>query len=400
MKTHKLVRVMAVLTLSVLMIFTACKNEQKKSAENTKYTCPMHPQIVKDAPGSCPICGMDLVPVNNNAGIAELTLSESQIQLANIKTMEIASGSFNTSKVLNARLITNPELSEVISSRYAGRIEKLFVKETGRQVNKGQPLFQIYSEELQTLQQDYILQARQAAAFPDEKIYVTLREAAKNKLRLFGYSNSQIRNLLKVNKISPYITVNAKVAGIINELNVEEGQYVSEGSPILRVENFGQLWVEADVYPTEANSVKPGTLVKVTVDGFPELTQTVKISFVSPQIDPATQILKVRAVIKNNGQLQSGMAATVLLPSANIKNAVALPQDAVLRDGKGSHVWIKTGKGTFAPRMVTTGEEDADQIIITSGLEDVREIVVSGTYLLSSEYILKKGGDPMAGHDM
>lgn len=387
--------------LAPSLLLTSCRNGKKTAVEAQKYTCPMHPQIIKDAPGNCPICGMELVPVNSTAGNKEeLMLSERQIQLANITTMEIATGNFNTSKVLNARLVTDPELSEVISSRYAGRIEKLFVKEAGRQISTGQPLFQIYSEELQTLQQDYLLQIRQTEAFPQEKIYITLREAAKNKLRLYGYSNSQIERIGQTNKTSPYITVNATASGIINEINVTEGQYVTEGSPILRLENFSQLWVEADVYPSEANTVKMGTPVKIIVNGFPDLTQTARINFISPQIDPATQILKVRAPVKNNGEFQSGMQATVLLPSANINNAISLPIDAVIRDGKGAQVWVKTGKNTFASRMVTTGQEDANQIIITSGLENVKEVVVSGAYLLSSEYILKKGADPMAGHDM
>jgi len=399
MERKQFLKGLAILTLAPSVFIAACKNE-KKSAAVQKYTCPMHPQVIKDAPGSCPICGMDLVPVNAGGDKNELTLSESQIQLANIATMSIATSNFSTSKVLNARLVTNPELTEVVSSRYAGRIDKLFVKETGRQVSAGQPLFQIYSEELQTLQQDYLLQERQAAAFPNEKIYVTLREAAKNKLRLFGYSNAQIASLAKSNKTSPLVTVNATASGVVNEVSVSEGQYVSEGSPIIRLENYNQLWVEADVYPNEASSIKVGTPVKVSVNGFPELDQTVKINFISPQIDPSSQILKVRAPIRGNGKLQSGMQATVSVPTTKISNAVALPLDAVLRDGSGAHVWIKTGKDTFAPRMVTTGAEDANQIIITSGLENVKEVVISGAYLLSSEYILKKGSSPMSGHDM
>lgn len=399
MERKKFIKSLALITLAPSLFIAACRNE-KKVASSQNYTCPMHPQVIKDAPGSCPICGMDLVPVSNGGDKNELILMDSQIQLANITTMQIATSNFGTSKVLNGRLVTNPELSEVISSRYGGRIERLFVKETGRQVSKGQPLFQIYSEELQTLQQDYLLQVKQVAAFPNEKIYVTLREAAKNKLRLFGYSNAQIESLARGNKTSPFVTVNATVSGVVNEVNVSEGQYVSEGSPIIRLENFSQLWVEADVYPGEANSIKVGTPVKVSVNGFPELEQTVKINFISPQIDPSSQILKVRAPIQSQGKFQSGMQATVLLNTAKINNAVALPLNAVIRDGKGAHVWIKTGKNTFAPKMVTTGQEDANQIIITSGLENVKEVVVSGAYLLSSEYILKKGSDPMAGHDM
>ncbi len=381
------------------LFFIACTNE-KETVSSQNFTCPMHPQIIKDGPSSCPICGMDLVPVSKGGTNNEIILMDNQVQLANITTMPIASSNFGTSKVLNARLVTNPELSELISSRYAGRIERLYVKEPGRQVSKGQALFQIYSEELQTLQQDYLLQLKQSAAFPNEKIYTTLREAAKNKLRLFGYSNTQISNLVRSSKTSPLITVNATVSGVVNELNVSEGQYVSAGSPIISLENYSQLWVEADVYPDEASSIKFGTPVKVRIDGFPELEQTVKINFISPQIDAASQVLKVRAPISSKGKLQSGMQATVFLNTANISNAVALPLSAVVRDGKGAHVWVKTGKNTFAPKMVTTGQEDANQIIITSGLENFKEVVVSGAYLLSSEFILKKGSDAMSTHDM
>ncbi|WP_036678943.1 efflux RND transporter periplasmic adaptor subunit [Daejeonella oryzae] len=387
----------AVLSASVFL--SSCTDKKAKENSIQKHTCPMHPQIIKEGPGTCPICGMDLVPVNSKGTSKEIILSESQVQLANIKTAMVSSGDFKSSKVLNGRLLNNPELTEVVSSRYAGRIEKLYIKETGRPVSVGQALFEIYSEELQTLQQDYLLQVKQAAAFPDEQIYKTLREGAKSKLRLFGYSNAQISALNNGAKVSPNVTVFAKVSGIVNELSVNEGQYVSEGSPIMRLENFNQLWVEADVYPAEVSQVRIGSLLKVSVNGLNAQEQTVKINYISPQIDPASQLLKVRAVIQNPGNFQPGMQATVLLPASRIKAAMSLPLEAVMRDAKGAHVWIQTAKNTFEPRMVTTGEEDETQIIITSGLENVKEVVISGTYLLSSEFILKKGSDPTVGHN-
>ncbi len=396
-------RAKIILGLMVLcsgLIFSACKGEHEKHAEAGKYTCPMHPQIIKDGPGTCPICKMDLVPINSEGGKNELSLSESQIQLANINTMMINRTDFSTSKVLNGRLIVNPEQTEVISSRYAGRIEKLFVKEMGRSVSKGQPIFQIYSEELQTLQQDYLLQLKQVAAFPEEKIYQSMREAAKNKLRLFGYSDAQIRALTTAGKTAPLLTVYSSASGIVTELNVSEGQYLSEGSPVLKLENFTQLWLEMDVYPNELGNIRLGTKVQASINGVSDEEQTLTIDFISPQMDPSSQILKVRAPIRNPGNLQAGMQATVFLPLAEISDALSLPLDAVVRDEKGAHVWIKTAKNTYSPRMVRTGEEDAEQIIILSGLENVKEVVVSGAYLLSSEFILKKGTDPMAGHDM
>lgn len=381
-------------------ILSACTDGDEKHAEAGKYTCPMHPQIVNNGPGTCPICKMDLVPVNSSGGKNELSLSESQIQLANIHTMEINRTDFSTSKVLNGRLIVNPEQTEVVSSRYAGRIEKLFVKEMGRSVSKGQPIFQIYSEELQTLQEDYLLQLKQVAAFPEEKIYQSMREAAKNKLRLFGYSDAQIRMLTAAGKTAPLLTVYSSASGIVTELNVSEGQYLTEGSPVLKLENFSQLWLEMDVYPNELGSIRLGTKVQASINGISEKEQTLTIDFISPQMDPSSQILKVRAPIKNPGNLQAGMQATVFLPLAEISDALSLPLDAVVRDEKGAHVWIKTAKNTYSPRMVRTGEEDAERIIILSGLENVKEVVVSGAYLLSSEFILKKGTAPMVGHDM
>lgn len=401
MRTRILYGLIIFLTAFAGLVMPSCSDgDQDKTGSAGKYTCPMHPQIVKDSPGSCPVCGMDLVPVNSSGGKNELSLSESQIQMANIKTLEINRSDFSTSKVLNGRLVVNPEGTELVSSRYAGRIEKLFVRETGRNVAKGQALFQIYSEQLQTLQQDYLLQLKQVAAFPDEKIYQSMRDAAGNKLRLFGYTASQIRALSRGSEISPLLTVYSPASGIVTELNISEGQYVAEGSPVLKLENFDQLWLEMDVYPNEIAELRLGTPVKVTVSGISDGEQTLKIDFISPQMDPSTQILKVRAPIPNPGNLQAGMQAAVFLPLAKISNAMSLPIDAVIRDGKGAHVWIKTAKNTFSPRMVSTGEEDSDQIIILSGLENVKEVVVSGAYLLNSEYILKKGADPMAGHDM
>lgn len=160
------------------------------------------------------------------------------------------------------------------------------------------------------------------------------------------------------------------------------------------------LKVEADVYPAEASQIRIGTTIKVSVNGIGDQVQTATINFISPQIDPASQLLKVRPTIPNNGNLQPGMQAMVLLTGTKISQATTLPLDAVIRDENGAHVWVKIGKNTFEPRMVITGEEDANQIIILSGLENIGEVVISGAYLLSSEFILKKGTQLMDGMKM
>ncbi len=380
---------------------SSCTQEKGiKTASQEKYTCPMHPQIMNEGPGSCPICKMDLVPVSASGGKNELTLSESQIQLANVRTMKINSSGFKTSKILNGRLMADENRSEIISSRYAGRIDRLFIKETGRQVSKGQALYQIYSEQLQTLQQDYLLQLKQVAAFPSEKIYQSMRDAAKNKLRLFGYTDAQIQALNQGTALKPLLTVYSRSSGIVKELNISEGQYLSEGSQVMKLESFDQLWLEIDIYPSEMQEIKTGTKVNFIVNGIQTKEQSAIIDFISPEMNASTQILKARAVVSNSGLMQPGMQVSVFLPKAEVTSALSLPLEAVIRDERGAHVWVKTGENTFSPKMVRTGDEDQDRILIVSGLENTNEVVISGAYLLSSEFILKKGVNLMSGHDM
>ena len=389
-------------TACVLVCMTfllSCGNKKSAGTSDTTYTCPMHPQIVQDAPGTCPICKMDLVPLKQAGNEMELMLNASQIQLANVQTIKVGTGTFGSSKVLNARLVSNPDAAEVIASKFAGRIEKLYVRETGRSLSAGSPVYSIYSEQLQTLQQDYLLQLKQVAAFPAERIYQTMRDAARNKLLLFGYSDAQIKALANSDKISPNITVYARRSGIVREIDVTEGSYVAEGTTIVKLDDLGQLWVEADVYPAEVNLVKQGMPVQVLITNLGR-EQTVKINYISPQINPGTQLLTIRGTISNpSGDLQPGMQATVFLPSASVSNAVRLPLAAVVRNEAGSHIWIRTGVETFSPRNVSTGAEDAENIVITSGLKNGEEVVISGAYLLYSEFVLKKGADPLTAHN-
>lgn len=385
------------LLLAIQLLF-ACNNPKSSddsshpTIKHQKYTCPMHPQINQDKPGTCPICNMDLVLVaDKSTDAASLMLSESQIQLANVTTIRVGEGTFNTSKVLNGRLVTNPEQSELISSRVAGRIERLFVKETGRKINKGEPVMQVFSETLQVLQQDYLLQIKQAAAFPGEKIYQSLRTAAKSKLKLAGLSESQIKAVERTNKVSPLVIIYAAASGVVNEISVSEGQYVAEGSPVLRLENFNRLWLEADVYPSEINQVTVGSMLKISVNGLPG-TQQAKVDFISPALNASTQRLTIRAAVDNStGNFQSGMQATVFLSTGKLAKAVSLPLEAVIRDESGAFVWIKSKGNTFTSRKVITGAEDATQIVVTSGLNNGEEVVSTGAYLLHSEFTLKKG---------
>lgn len=380
--------------LIVLLIVASCgtKTREKdgEQAGSQKYTCPMHPQIVEDHRGTCPVCKMDLVPLNQQAVPGEIELSDSQIRLANIKTVKVGLGEFGTKRTLNARIVSNQESVEVISSKFPGRIDVLLVKEPGVSLSAGQPLFRVYSEQLLTLQEDYLLQVKQAAAFPDEKIYKDLLKAALRKLQLFGYSARQVNELRKRCKPDPLITVYAPSSGVVKELNVQEGQYVTEGMPLMRLEDYSSVWVEADLYPEESDDVKLEAPLSVFVPGIGE--QLTRINFIAPQLGEGNQILRVRASLQNpTGLLQPGMTAQATLGKERVERAIRIPLDGVIRDEKGAYVWVMKENHKFVMRTVETGAEDDRSVIVTSGLSTGENVVISGAYLLYSEQVLKKG---------
>ena len=393
------------LGFTAIVFLTACDNSRKNEikGETTKkqtYTCPMHPQIVQDKPGTCPICGMDLVPFDKTNTEPSLMLGENQKALANISTIIIGENSLTSFKQLNGRLVTNPDETVFISSRVAGRIEQLFVKETGVVVTKGQALYKIYSELLSTLQEEYLLAHAQAIAFPDDNRFREFARAAKQKFLLYDQSESQLKYLINNKKTDPYVTYYSKVNGVVAELFVTEGQYVAEGSSILRLENYSQLWVEADVYPSELKDLREGQRVEVIVSGWERKPQSMTINFVTPSLQTGSQTIQIRGTIPNpNNQWQPGLQAIILLPSVNKKNVLTLPVDAIIRDEQGTHVWIEKDSSKFEPRMVKTGAEDFETVEITDGLVKGDKVVVTGAYLLYSEFILKKGKNPMAGHN-
>ena len=169
----------------------------------------------------------------------------------------------------------------------------------------------------------------------------------------------------------------------------------------MKLEDYNRLWVEADVYPADAGKIKTGQKVKVIVSGYEDQPQTMTVDFINPALQTSKQLIQLRGTIANpNNQWQAGQQAIVLLPSSEQKMKLTIPVDAVIRDGSGTHVWIEIGKGKYQPRMVAIGSETFDEVEITGGLKKGDVVVASGAYLLYSEFILKKGKNPMSGMKM
>lgn len=387
----------------------AAQNEQTDAAlpehnhateEASKYTCPMHPQVLSDEAGTCPICGMDLVKVNKmEASSSDLMLTDSQISLANITTQRVTKNPVGQTMVINGRIAVDEQRSEVISSRAPGRVEKLFIKETGQSIKQGQPLYVLYSETLLTLQQEYLLAKEQYESLgKTEKRYKSFLDAAERKLLLYGLTKKQISQLDR-NSLQPRITFLAQTGGIVTVINASEGQYVGEGTALYKIEDISSLWVEAELYPNETSLVKVGDKVNVRLSGSESGSIESKITFLSPEFRNNSQITIMRATINNpKNVFKPGQFAQVYLTHSS-REALAVPVDAVIRDGQGTHVYLQSGHNTFRPQMVKTGVESFDIVEITEGLNEGDTLAVTGAYLLYSEIILKKGTDPMAGHN-
>jgi Cu(I)/Ag(I) efflux system membrane fusion protein len=361
----------------------------------------MDPQVVSDSPGKCPICGMPLTAVKKSsvANTDDIELSEQQVQLGNIRTDTIKEGIIGSALELTGTLNINAAQTDSVNARVMGRIEKLYVKTTGDYVAKGTPVFDIYSEELNNAKQEYIAALQRRSLFNEQSVidFDELIRSARNKLRLWGMTANQI-NALETQKKAPLTTTYYSTgSGYVTSVDVIEGGYVMEGGTVLQLADLSTLWAEAQVYTSQMYRIPRGAMATVEVPG---LTQPIRgrIEFANPEVATDTRINLLRVVVPNhNNKLRPGMSVMVRVQTAN-KNSLTLPTDDIIREANAAIVWLQTGHNKFTSKMVTTGLESDGRTEISSGLQTGDVVVVSGTYLLHSEYVFKGGADPMAGH--
>ncbi len=394
--------------LLTTLLLSSCKEQKKEvvAAENKDvyYTCSMHPQVHEDHPGNCPICGMKLIAVpktNMSASKAmQIQLSAEQIRLGNIHADTIGKESIGDKLVLTGTLNFNQDKLSSVSARVEGRVDKLYFKNIGDYVAKGTKLYDLYSEQLNNAKQEYVNGMQQEGSIGNSLInYSALVESAKTKLFLWGMTEGQIKELAQSKQPSTHTTFYSTEAGYITSINVNEGEYVMKGGPVIQLANLSTLWAEAQVYTTQMSSISKNGNVAVQI---PDLNETINgtIDFVNPEINPDTRINLVRVTIPNkNNRLHPGMPVYITASNKQ-RRALTLPADAVLRDSKGATVWIQTKPGVYEIRMVKTGIAEGNAVEITSGLTAGDVVVTNGAYLLNSEYIFQHGADPMAGMKM
>ena len=386
---------------------------KKPAASAAVYTCPMHPQVHQAKPGLCPICGMDLVkqagpptPAGGAAvSSADLTLTAQQVALGNIHAQVIGTSpsEMPAPTLLTGTITADARQTQSVSSRVVGRIEHLYVRQTGQLLRRGAPLFSVYSEPLQALQQEYLLALTQSRE--QGSAYRQFVEATSQKLRLLGVTPSQIRELAARGRPNPVVTYYSPTTGTVQTLDVVQGQYVTEGSSLVTLTNLATVWVEAQLYQQDAARLPLGKSVTVRVAGESD-SRRGKVVFLSPELSGSSQVTLARIQLANpGGRLLPGAQANVLLDSqttsTTTQSTLRVPVEALIRDGENSYLWTQTGARQYRRVRVNTGEGSANSVPITTGLLAGAKIVVSGAYLLQSEYSLRQGAtDSMNGMSM
>ena len=392
-----------ILNILLLVFFISCGRKEEKVANDVYYTCSMDPQVVELKPGKCPICKMPLTEVKKvmMEGVNELQLSDQQIQLGNITTDSLKEHWLGEDILLTGIINVNQNTLASISSRVMGRIEKLYFKTTGEIISKGQPLYEIYSEDLNSIIREMLLAASKKQSLKGNEIdYDKILQSARNKLLLYGLTEEQVKQIEDENNQPLTVKILSKIDGVIYSVDTKEGSYVMEGGDIFHLADFSSVWVEAQVYSDYMNEIKEKMEAKVVFSAFSGKEFFGQLSFVNPELNPSSKINIIRIEIPNtNLDIKPGMQAYVSLLLKQ-KSALSIPTDAIIIDGKGSTVWLKTGHNKFKSVMVQTGLEANGYTEILQGLNKGDIVIVSGAYLLNSEFIFKKGTNPMEGHDM
>ncbi|PRY01412.1 Cu(I)/Ag(I) efflux system membrane fusion protein [Pontibacter ummariensis] len=362
---------------------TELAHEHGEDDEGTIWTCAMHPQIRMDEPGLCPICGMELIPVQEGGAVVsdyEIQMTEEALQLANVQTTVVQQAEPTKEIYLPGKVKAEETAVSDITARFPGRIERLYVNFTGQEVKKGQLLASIYSPELITAQKELLVAARLRETNP------SFYESAVRKLKLWNLSDAQIRSIVNSGELQDNFNIYATQSGTVVAKNVNEGEYVSEGQPLFQVTGLDDLWVTFDAYESELPWIEVGDEISFTVQSLPGEVFTSTVTFIDPVINPETRAASVRTEVQNNnGKLKPEMFAQGVLQSDLDlpTSALMIPRTAVLWTGKRAVVYVKDNafeQPTFEFREVELGPEAGGMYVVNSGLEPGEEIVTNGVF--------------------
>lgn len=356
---------------------------ESSEAEPTIWTCSMHPQIKQPNPGDCPICGMDLIPLEKSGGNtspAVVELNETAIQLANIQTTKIERGRATKEILLNGKVQVDERRIRSQAIHFDARIEKLMVNFEGERVVQGQILAKVYAPMLVSAQQELLQALKTKDSYPE------LVEAAEKKLKFWKLNQEQINSIKTSGKVQEYFDIKADVSGFVIKRNVAEGSYAKAGSILFEITDLNQVWVVFDAYEKDLAFISKGENIEFTVSAFPGKIFNAKVTYIDPVIDPKKRTLSVRTEFNNQNQLlKPEMFANGIVYSeiGKMKDELIVPKSAVMWTGKRSIAYVKVDGG-FEMREIELGESLGDFYIVAEGLNEGDEVVSKGTFTIDA----------------
>lgn len=421
-----------------------------EEAAAVKYTCPMHPQIISDHPGKCPICGMDLVPIAGGAehkhgasaemqqvqdqssrkalywydpmkpeqhfdkpgkspfmdmemvpkyadevgntdasGKPVVSISADNVQKMGVRTEKVTKSEFGGGIRATGIIMENERTRWDMFSQVEGRVTDLKVSAVGDMVKKGQPFYSLYSPELLALQNDYI--AALSGGLKD------IAAAAAKRLKLLGVDKSVLHAIAKTRKAYDEVPFFIPADGVLAKLEIRNGHYLTVNAEIGHIQDLSQVWVEAAVPESDLPAIKAGDSAKVMFIGTTTPYEA-KVDYIYPTITPEARTGKVRLVVDNkDGNLKPAGYAAVTFPVGTTTEKLSVPSEAILRSSIGDHVIIALGDGQFQGRDVKTGAASGGKTEILDGLKEDESVVTSAQFLIDSESSLRESLQKLSG---
>lgn len=357
------------------------------------YTCGMHPWVIQPKPGNCPICGMKLVPLDPAKFSGEVTISPEVAQNIGVRVEQVSEGA-ESGSIRTVGTLTYDERRLVdVNLKVSGWIEKLYVDYQGAPVKRGQRLFDLYSPELYTAEEEYLLayrasrRPRAAQSRGLAEVGGSLLEAARTKLALFDIGRAQIAALEARGTPSRTMSMLSPQSGVVVEKQAFAGMKVTPGTTAYRIADLSHIWVIATVYEYQSEQIKVGQEATMTLTYVPGQELRGKILYIYPYLDEHTRQINVRLDFPNPKlSLKPGMYATVVFAGTQASKRALVSRSAVIDTGERQVAFVALGQGRFEPRIVRMGAETSDgKVQILDGLEPGEMVVTSGQFLIDSE---------------
>lgn len=370
----------------------------------TLYTCPMHPQVIQDHPGTCPICGMELVPKTDApaelagdiaAAVGEVKLAPGQAVMGNIAPVHAEYQPMDLTVPAIGEVQAPQDSMKDIVSWQMGRVDNLALDSAGGVIQKGDHILDIYSPDLVQAQGEYLLALKaldEIGASKYESVASgakAMLEAARLKLTRLGLSAEQIAALDKSRQVQEHVAITATAGGVVLDKMVSEGMYVDQGMKLFSVADLSKVWVELQVFEQDASRLKVGDRVSLSSPAYPDRHFSGKVLLIMPEINMETRTYRVRVGVSNPSMLlRPGMILDAQL-AVDYGKLLLLPRNAVLHTGDGDLVYVLKGEGAWEPRLVVTGRDFGDSVEILKGLAPEEAVAGTAAFLLDSEAQLR-----------